>query len=455
MSYNHAVPIIQAGKVSKCYRIYRKPSDHLRELLSFGRRKYHDPFWAVRDVDVSVEQGCCLGVIGENGSGKSTFLRVIAGVLRPTSGTIVVNGRVSALLELGAGFNPEFTGRENVFLNASILGFTDAETRGRLPSIEKFAEIGDFIDRPVKTYSSGMFVRLAFAVAIHMDPDVLIVDEALSVGDIFFQQRCIRRIRQLKHQGVTIVFVSHDLEAVRSLADRAIWMDHGRAHLEGKADDVVSKYLAAMVSRGRKEVMEEEAVGRPLGISGELDLPEPVLERIPKFVTTLHNVDHRYGNNKARIAGIGVFGREGSSVSGVEQGDRICIRISVEFAEHVEQPNVGFMLRNRLGQDVAGTNVFYEGVRLPPADAGERLSVDFIMDLPYLHAGFYYFAPAVADGTLDQYEMCDWIDNAFAIEVIQRTLTYGHMRIPMRVRTNSVSGTTDTFWQSPKGVSGA
>src|SRR5205085_7857083 len=200
---------------------------------------------------------------GENGSGKSTLLRIVAGVLRPTAGNLAVNGRVSALLELGAGFNPQFTGRENIFLNASILGFSDAQTRERIPSIEKFAEIGDFVDRPVKTYSSGMFVRLAFAVAIHMDPDVLIVDEALSVGDMFFQQRCIRRIQQLKREGVTILFVSHDLETVRSLADRTIWMQHGQVHLEGETDDVVPKYLAAMITRGRKEIMGDDELGEP------------------------------------------------------------------------------------------------------------------------------------------------------------------------------------------------
>src|SRR5436189_4979539 len=260
------MPIIRAEKISKHFRIYRHPSDHLKELLSFGRRHYHEPFWAVKDVDVQVERGCCLGIIGENGSGKSTLLRMIAGVLRPTSGSVNIGGRVSALLELGAGFNPQFTGRENIFLNASILGFSDAQTRERIPSIEKFAEIGEFVDRPVKTYSSGMFVRLAFAVAIHMDPDILIVDEALSVGDIFFQQRCIRRIQHLKQQGVTIIFVSHDLGAVRSLADRAIWMDRGQVNLEGKSDDVIAKYLAAMVSRGRKEVMEEDDIGVQLTV---------------------------------------------------------------------------------------------------------------------------------------------------------------------------------------------
>ena len=432
------MPIIRAEQVSKCFRIYRHPSDHLKELLTFGRRQYHEPFWAVKDVDVQVPRGCCLGIIGENGSGKSTLLRMIAGVLRPTSGKITVGGRVSALLELGAGFNPHFTGRENIFLNASILGFSDTQTKERIPSIEKFAEIGEFVDRPVKTYSSGMFVRLAFAVAIHMDPDILIVDEALSVGDLFFQQRCIRRIHQLKQQGVTIVFVSHDLGSVRSLADRTFWMDHGRVHLEGETDDVVSKYLAAMVMRGRKEVMEEEPIGRSLLTSDELNMPEEAIAKIPGFVIQLPNVDHRYGNGKARVRGIGIYGVAGDPVSGVAQGDRICIRISVEFHEDVPQPNVGFMLRNRLGEDVTGTNVAHEGMRLPAGRAGERLSVDFIMDLPFLHPGFYYFSPAVADGGLDQYEICDWVDNACAIEVIQRASTYGHLRIPTRVRAMTV-----------------
>src|SRR3989442_6174296 len=223
---------IRAEKVSKCSLIYRKPSDRLKDLLTFGKRRFHEPFWAVKDVDLEVQRGRCLGVIGENCPGKGTLLRMIAGVNRPTSGTISVNGRISALLELGAGFNPQFTGRENIYVNASILGFTDAETRKRIPDIEKFAEIGEFIDRPVKTYSSGMFVRLAFAVAIHMEPDVLIIDEALSVGDVFFQQRCMRRIQQIKLAGVTIMFVSHDVEAVRNLAERTIWMEHGRVNLE-------------------------------------------------------------------------------------------------------------------------------------------------------------------------------------------------------------------------------
>jgi lipopolysaccharide transport system ATP-binding protein len=427
--------IISGEKVSKCFRIYRRSSDHLKELLSFGGKRYHEPFWAVKDVDISVDRGCCVGVIGENGSGKSTLLRVLTGVIRPTSGNISIGGRVSAPPELGAGFNPTFSGRKNIYLYASSLGFTEAQTRERIAAIEEFAEIGEFIDRPVKTYSRGMFVRLAFAVAIHMDPDILILDEALSVGDMFFQQRCMRRIQDMKKQAVTILFVSHDLEAVRNLADRAIWMDHGRVHLEGKADDVAAKYLAAMMMRGRKELMGDEVIGKPLLTSSVLDLSEEALDRMPGFIEHLPNVDHRYGNGKARITGTGIFGIEGRSTATVPQGDRVCMRISVEFQEDVEEPNIGFMMRNRLGEDVMGTNILFEGKRLSAARSGERLSVDFVMDLPFLQAGFYHFSPAIANGGLDQYEMCDWVENACAIEILQRTTTHGHMRIPVGVRT--------------------
>jgi ABC-type polysaccharide/polyol phosphate transport system ATPase subunit len=384
---------------------------------------------------VEIERGGCLGIVGENGSGKSTLLGILAGVLRPTEGRVRLGGRVSALLELGTGFNPEFTGRENILMNAAILGLTDAQTRRRIPEIERFAEIGEFVDRPVKTYSSGMFVRLAFAVAVHLDPDILIVDEALSVGDYFFQQRCIRKILQMKQQGRTIVFVSHDLEAVRALADRAIWMERGSVCLEGKPDEVVAKYLAAMVTRGHKDVMQEEPLGKPMAsVSDDLNISPDAFERIPAFLCSIPNVDDRYGNGKARIEGIGIFNGEGSPTSTVSQGDRLCIRISVVFLDDVEHPNIGFMLRNRLGQDVTGTNVLFEGQRLEPARAGDRLSVDFVMDLPFLHSGFYYFSPAIADGELNQYDMCDWIDNACAVNVLERSTTYGHLRIPVRVR---------------------
>src|SRR5207247_263908 len=233
-----------------------------------------------------------LGIIGENGSGKSTLLRIIAGVTRPTSGNIAVHGRISTLLELAAGFNPQFTGRENIYLNASILGFTDAQTRQRIPDIERFAEIGNFIDRPVKVYSTGRFVRLAFAVASHMEPHIL---------------------------------------------------------------------------------MMEEGLGKALPISADLELPDAARSRIPKFIEQVTNVDHRHGNGKALVRGIGVFSQEGNPATAVIQGNRICVRVSVEFLDECLKPNVGFILRNRLGEDVTGTNASFEGVQLPPARSGDRI----------------------------------------------------------------------------------
>jgi ABC-type polysaccharide/polyol phosphate transport system ATPase subunit len=433
------VKAASASDLSKCFRVYAHASDHLKEVLTFGRRKFHSEFWAVKNVSFEVKKGTCLGIIGENGSGKSTLLRMIAGVVRPTFGQVSTTGRVSALLELGAGFNPEFTGRDNVMLNASILGLTDAQTEQRMPSIERFAEIGDFIDRPVKTYSSGMFVRLAFAVAINMDPDVLIVDEALSVGDMFFQQRCIRKIHSLKAEGVTILFVSHDLGTVRTLSDQTLWMAHGDMKMLGPTEEVVSRYLAAMVTKGNADVMDGRPVGEALHRSSELALTEEAVGRIPDFIEHLQNVDRRYGNGKARISGIGVFNREGHPAQSAVQGDRICVRVSVEILEDVERPNVGFMLRNRFGDDVMGTNLLYEGERIESIHAGDRISVDFVLDLPHLRAGFYHLSPAVADGTMDQYEHCDWVDNAYALEVVEQSETYGHMRVPVKARSRVVT----------------
>jgi hypothetical protein len=253
----------------------------------------------------------------------------------------------------------------------------------------------------------------------------------------------MRRILQLKQEGVTIVFVSHDLDAVRSLADRVVWMERGFVRLHGRPEEVVSKYTASVLMRGRKDEGAEENLGNPPAISSELDLSEETIAKIPPFLTSLPNVDHRYGNGKAHIHGIGLFGKDGSPLTSVVQGERLCVRISVEFLQDIYRPNVGFMLRNRLGQDLSATNMTFEGERLPPARAGDRLSVDFILDVPLLQGAYYYFSPAVADGTLDDFEICDWIDNACAVEIVQRAGTIGHMRIPVRVRAFSVSGEKD------------
>src|SRR4029077_12745097 len=235
---------IRFENVSKSYPIYDSPGDRLKDLVTFNRLEFHRNFWALQEVSFEVARGETFCIIGENGSGKSTLLQMVAGILQPSGGTLEVNGRVSALLELGAGFNPEFTGRDNVYLNGSILGLTTRQIDERYQEIEGFAEIGEFINQPVKTYSSGMVVRLAFAVAINVDPEILLVDEALAVGDIYFRQRCMRKVHELRQRGITILFVSHAVSDVKAIGDRVLWLDRGRMIDVGEPDRVISKYLA-------------------------------------------------------------------------------------------------------------------------------------------------------------------------------------------------------------------
>src|SRR5215210_7026430 len=245
-------PPLRVDAVSKQYRIYDRPADRLKETLTRGRWKAHREFWALSDVSFAVEPGTTTGIIGPNGSGKSTLLQIITGTLEPTHGSVSIKGRVAALLELGAGFNPEFTGIENIFMNASLMGFSRAQTEALLPEIERFAEIGDFIHQPVKTYSSGMFVRLAFSIAISAAPDILIVDEALAVGDAIFHHRCTRRLNEMQAAGVTILFVSHDAAAVRALCSRAILLSEGRMVAEGDPQDVLNRYQKIIMARENK-----------------------------------------------------------------------------------------------------------------------------------------------------------------------------------------------------------
>ena len=416
--------IVENG--SKNYRIYAKPADRLKELI-FRSRKFHTDFWALRNVSFSVPKGTTFGVIGENGSGKSTLLQMIAGTLQPTEGRISLDGRVAALLELGSGFNPEFTGRENVILNAAIMGLTEEETVRRLPEIERFAEIGDFIDQPVKTYSSGMYVRLAFAVAIHVDPEILLVDEALSVGDVYFQQRCMRRIRQMKQDGKTILFVSHDVTAVKNLCDTAIWLEHGELKAIGEPDSVVGKYLAAMTLRRD-----------PYANDGTRRSTTMVTNGDGLVVQTLPNVDHRWGNRHAEIIGIQILDGRGMPCESVEHGASIVVRVSAAFHEDVAQPIVGIMMRNRLGEDICGINTSAEAVELPPARAGQRFTVDFHLKLPLLVPGNYHVSPAVAQGTHEDFVVCDLVENAIRLVVQKKTIVYGYMKFDSRVELKYV-----------------
>jgi len=420
-------PAVEFSNVSKSYSIYAAPRDRLKELATFQRRSFHTEFWALRDVSFDVRRGETFCVVGENGSGKSTLLQICAGIMAPSSGTAVSHGRIAALLELGSGFNPEFSGRDNVYLNGAILGLSSKDMDRRLPEIEAFAEIGAFINQPVKTYSSGMVVRLAFAVAIHVDPEILLVDEALAVGDVYFRQRCMRKVHELRQRGVTILFVSHATGDVKALGDRAMWLEKGVMKALGKTDLVVAQYLAAMSEKDRayqsREFTVEEARALPA--------PQEIIEEIP-------NIDHRFGDAKAEIIGITVLDKQGVRVGLLQPNSTIVVRISVRAKENLDRPIVGFMFRNHLGVDFAGTNTARERQDLPPMLAGDVCTVDFYLDLPALYASSFSFSPAIANGSLEHYSMCDWIDNAVVLQMERSDQPiYGQFHLDCRVKVNA------------------
>lgn len=425
-----SVPAVEFSHVSKSYSIYAAPGDRLKELATLNRRRFHSDYWALRDVSFEVGRGETFCIVGENGSGKSTLLQICAGILQPSSGAATVNGRVAALLELGSGFNQEFSGRDNVYLNGAILGLSKKEMERRFPEIAAFAEIGDFIEQPVKTYSSGMIVRLAFAVAIHLDPEVLVVDEALSVGDIYFRQRCMRKVHELRARGVTILFVSHATGDVKTLGDRAMWLEHGRMMAIGQTDLVITKYLAAMNAKDAQYVAHDlQLIDSTAHIP-----PAEIIERIP-------NIDHRFGDGRAEIIGIAVCDEGGRDLAMLDSTSTVVVRISVRAKANLDRPIVGFMLRNHLGVDFAGTNTARERHPMPPLPAGEVATVDFYIDLPTLYASNFSFSPAIADGTLEHYAICDWIDNAIALQMAPADgPVYGQFHFPCRVEVNSRIG---------------
>jgi ABC-type polysaccharide/polyol phosphate transport system ATPase subunit len=379
-----AAVIVQ--NVSKVFHLYRRPSDRIREVLPFASGRVRRDFWALRDVTLGVERGEILGIVGPNGSGKSTLLQVVSGILRPTMGRVATQGRVAALLELGAGFNQEFTGRENVLMNGEVLGLARAEIERALPDIERFAEIGEFIDRPVKEYSSGMYVRLAFAIAIHVDPEILIVDEALAVGDAIFANRCIRKFEELRERNVTVLFVSHDLGLVKRLAHRAVLMMNGRVEAEGSPRDVVNRYVGAVVERQKQAEAEG---GGPAG-------------------------SFRHGDGSSRILEVELLNCRGERCTSAVSGERVTVRVTSEFRTAVADPIVGILIRNRLGIDIFGTNTRLERRDLGEFNAGERLEVEFEFEC-LLAQQEYTITAAMQhwDGSSQ-----DWLDDVLAFRVM-------------------------------------
>lgn len=421
-------PVV-AASLSKRYPLFSSPRARLRQLLFPHSASAESHFWALRDVSFHVERGETFCIVGQNGSGKSTLLQLIANIIPPTDGEIQVQGRLSALLELGAGFTPDFTGRENVFLNAALLGFTSSEITRRLPQIEAFAEIGAFIDQPVKTYSSGMLVRLAFAVAVHLEPDLLLVDEALAVGDIYFRQRCMRKVHELKRRGTTILYVTHAAQDVRAIGDRCMWLDGGSLRECGDPETVISHYLAEMTTRDGRyiETNPPESL-----MEGHAALDSP-----PEIVSSIPNIDHRYGDQRAEILGVALTDKFGKPVTLMQPHGEVVFRVTARARESISSPIFGYLLRNHLGLDLAASNNLREGLRLAPLRQGQTITVDFHLTLPELYPSAFSFTAAIADGDLNAFVMCDWLENVISAEMDGRDQpVYGYLQLPCRIGIN-------------------
>lgn len=400
--------------VSKLYRLYRKPFDRIRELNPLRHKPLHTDFWALRDISFSVERGEVVSLVGPNGCGKSTLLQVISGILQPTTGRVVTRGRVAALLELGAGFNPEFSGRENVFINGEIMGISRAEMQRNLPSIEAFAEIGEFIHRPVKEYSSGMYVRLAFSTAIHVNPDILIVDEALAVGDAAFANRCIRKFEDLRAKKTTVLFVSHDLGLVKQLSNRAIFLLNGRMEAEGEPKHVIDKYIGIVLERQKAYEQRDR--------------------RIHPAAT------NRHGDGSSEILEVTLLDENGRSCAMVSSGERVTIRVRTAFRLRRVEPMVGILIRNRIGMEIYGTNTRIEQVDLGSFEPGEELDSDFQFEC-WLTPQQYTVTVATQypDGSSH-----DWLDDVISFEVLSRRQAAGvtDLRAQIAWRKRVVSEST-------------
>jgi lipopolysaccharide transport system ATP-binding protein len=394
--------VVTAEKVSKVYRLYQHPSDRILEILPFSRARHHADFWALREVSLTAERGEFLAIVGPNGSGKSTLLQILSGIIQPTSGRTLTEGRIAALLELGAGFDLEATGRENVYINGEILGLSRRELDHAFPSIAAFAEIGEFIDRPVKEYSTGMYVRLAFSTAIHVEPDILIIDEALAVGDAAFSNRCIHKFDELKRKNVTVVFVSHDLGLVKRLSDRAILLLQGQVAAQGSPHDVVNRYVGY--------VLEQQKEG-----------PRPQDEG-PRS-------SYRHGDGASQIHEVVLLNQNGVPANTVRSGERVTVKVRARFLRAVDEPVVGLLIRNRLGIDVFGTNTRLEQRSLGRFEAGEELEVTFRFDC--LLTGQEYTLTAATqywDG-LSQ----DWLDDALVFRVMDDKVSAGFLSLTTEV----------------------
>ena len=388
---------IKVDHVSKMYKLYDKPSDRLKESLGLTRKKKYHEHWALNDVSFEVKKGETVGIIGTNGSGKSTILKIITGVLNPTAGEVLIDGRISALLELGAGFNMEYTGIENVYLNGMMIGFSREEIDQRLDDILKFADIGDFVNQPCKTYSSGMFVRLAFAVAINIDPEILIVDEALSVGDVFFQAKCYKKFEEFKEQGKTIIFVSHDLSSISKYCDRVVLLNKGDKMSEGAPKEMINLY--------KRVLLNQTVSGQDGKVLQENEEQGSTETKLWKSHYKINPGVDEYGTGEAEIVDFAIIDENGSYTNCIEKGTSFAIKSKVLFNQEIQNPIFTLTFKNIQGTAVTGTNTMYEKVDVGTVHPGEVYVATFEQNMD-MQGGEYLLSiscTGYADGNFKAY----------------------------------------------------
>lgn len=409
---------IEVKEVDKVYKLYDKPMDRLKESLGLTRKKLSRDHYALRDVSISVKKGETVGIIGTNGSGKSTILKIITGVLSPTKGDVIIDGRISALLELGAGFNMEFTGIENIYLNGTMIGFSKAEIDQKLDAILEFADIGEFAYQKVKTYSSGMFVRLAFAVAINIDPEILIVDEALSVGDVFFQNKCYHKFEEFKAAGKTILFVSHDLSSISKYCDRVVLLERGKKLGDGNTKEMIDMYKKVLVHQNDSSAMDNvenkplDRVAKATGLWKDQMVVNP-------------DIADSYGSGMAQITDYCIVDNSGNITNTLIKGDTFTVKIKVKFNEVLSEPIIAVSYKNRLGVEITGTNTMFEKVSTGTTAAGDELIVTFTQKMS-LQGGEYLISLGCTGYKDGEFTVYHRLYDIFSIQVISSKDTTGY-----------------------------
>lgn len=441
---------IKVDGLSKCYQIYDQPRDRLKQMIlprlqraaGMPAKQYFREFWALKDVSFEVKKGETIGIIGRNGSGKSTLLQMICGTLNPTSGGIQTNGRIAALLELGSGFNPEFTGRENVYLNGAVIGLSKEEIDSRFYEIAAFADIGDFIEQPVKTYSSGMLVRLAFAVIAHVDADILVIDEALAVGDAFFTQKCMRFIHLFQRKGGTLFFVSHDTGAVVNLCSKAILLKHGQVVEVGAPKEVSEHYMETLYEASQvvNGTLTIETKGSDFQEQSSIEYRD--FRQALIGASTLRNdieifrftpETKGFGSGDAQIKSVQLLDQDGTPLSWIVGGEDVVLEIRCLARSGIARPIVGFQFKDRLGQIIFADNTYLAFEHNPHSIIqGEELIARFEFRLPVLPSGDYSIAVAIADGTQDNHVQHQWLHEALMVRVHASSICFGLVGIPMK-----------------------